>query len=125
MVRAVREELGGRLLVAAIGSPGIDAGHPSTGVAERIQSSAISPLREHGAVTRGHVLNVFGHLHGQVVLRYELRVAVLQLNQLLLKLEVALERVRIVRGIVDETPELGRRGANREAHYDQNNDHPL
>ena len=77
------------------------------GIPKRIQRVHISPLGKHCAVTRGHVSDECGHLHGEVELRYDLRVALLQLNEVLLELVVAKQRVVIVRWIVDNSLRTG------------------
>src|SRR5258708_3665839 len=53
----------------------------------------IAPLRELGAIPRGHVIDVLGHLHGEVVLSDELRVAGPELKEMLLELVVPEKRV--------------------------------
>ena len=122
MVRAVREQLGCGLQVTVVDvgkQTGIDAVDPRTGIPKRIQRGHVSPLRKHCAVTRGHISDECGHLHGEVELRCDLRVTLLQLKEMLLELVVAKQRIVVVSRIVDNpTSKLGRRGANREAHYE-------
>src|SRR6266481_9889546 len=121
MIRAVREELGCGLQVTGVDvgkQTGIDAVDPRTSIPERIQRGHVSPLRKHCAVTGEHVSDECGHLHGEVELRCDLRVTLLQLKEVLLELVVAKQRVMVVGRVVDDpTSKLSRRGANREAHY--------
>src|ERR1700676_5593005 len=122
MIRAVREQLGCGLHVTGVDvgkQTGVDAANPRPRVPERVQRGHISPLGKHCAVTSRHVSDEGGHLHGEVELRRDLRVTLLQLKEVLLKLVVAKQRVMVVSRVVDNpTSELGRRRANREAHYE-------
>src|SRR5712692_9634538 len=122
MIRAVGEQLGCGLQVTGVdvgNQTGIDAVNPRTSIPKRIQRGHVSPLRKHCAVTSGHVSDECGHLHGEVELRCDLRVTLLQLKKVLLELAVAKQRIVVVSRVVDNpTSKLGRRGANREAHYE-------
>jgi hypothetical protein len=127
-VWAVFEQLRRCLPVAGVDAgelAGVDTAHPARGIAVGILGNRIPPLAELGTVPSWHILNVLGHLHCQVVLGDKLGVTVLQLNQLLLELRVAQQGVRIVHGVVDDPAELGRGGANREAHHHQKNEQLL
>src|SRR5258708_27771080 len=121
MIRAVREQLGCGLQVTAVDvgkQPGVDAANPGARIPERVQRGHISPLGKYCAVTRRHVSDESGHLHGEIELRCDLRVTLLQLKEVLLELVVAKQRVVVVRWVVDNpTSKLGRRRANRKAHY--------
>jgi len=81
-----------RLLIARINRgklAGVDAVHPRSRVSVGVERRNISPLGKHGLVSSGHVLDVLSHPHGKVVLSNELRIAIFELNELLLELEVA------------------------------------
>src|SRR6266849_551304 len=123
MIRAVREQLGCGLQVTGVdvgNQTGIDAVNPRTSIPKRIQRGHVSPLRKHCAVTSGHVSDECGHLHGQVELRCDFRVTLLQLKKVLLELVVAKQRVVVVGWVVDNSiSKLSGCGANREAHHEQ------
>src|SRR6202162_1981283 len=127
MIRAVGEQLSCGLHVTGVDvrkQTGIDAVNPRTSIPKRIQRGHVSPLRKHCAVTSGHVSDECGHLHGEIELRCDLRVTLLQLKKVLLKLVVAKQRIVVVSWVVDNpTSELGRRGANREAHDEHKDKH--
>ena len=92
----VWEKLRGCLLVAGrneAGLTGIDAVDPRSRVSVGVQGGRIAPLRELGAIPRRHVIDVLGHLHGEVVLSDELRVAGPELKEMLLELVVPEKRV--------------------------------
>src|SRR5579859_70 len=126
MIRAVGEQLGCGLQVTGVDvgkQTGIDAVDPRTSIPKGIQRGHVSPLGKHCAVTCGHVSDERGHLHGEVELRCDLRVTLLQLKEVLLELVVAKQRVMVVSRVVDNpTSKLGRCGANRQAHYERKNE---
>jgi hypothetical protein len=65
-------------------------------------------------------LQVAGHLQSSVVLGNELGVAVLQLNELSLKLGIAQQRVGVVRRVVNNPKsELRRSSSNAQPHDEQ------
>src|SRR5262249_38555685 len=75
-----------------------------------------------GRMPGGHVLDVLGHPHGEVVLSNKLRVAGPELKQMLLELVVAEKCIRVVRGVVDNSDAELRRGrANAQSDDDQQN----
>ena len=75
----------------------------------------IAPLRKQRAVTGGHVADEGGHLRGEIELVGDLGVTFLQLNEVLLELVVAEQRVLIVGGVVDDpASELRGGGANAQ-----------
>src|SRR5258707_14236757 len=122
MIRAGREELGCGLLVTGGDvrkHDGVDSANSRPRIPKRIQWRLIPALGKHRAVTSGHVSDERGHLHGEVELRCNLRVTLLKLKEVLLELVVAKQRIVVVSRVVDNpTSKLGRRGANREAHYE-------
>src|SRR5258707_8025041 len=122
MIRAVGEQLGCGLQITGVDvgkQARVDAANPRSGVSERVQRSHVAPLRKHRAIASGHVPDERGHLQGKVELRCDLRVTLLKLKEVLLELIVAKQRIVVVSRIVDNpTSKLGRRGANREAHYE-------
>ena len=117
------KQLGCGLLVTGVDGgkqAGVDAANPGAGISEGVQRSHISPLGKHRAVASGHVPDECGHLHGEVELRCDFRVTLLQLKKVLLELVVAKQRVVVVGWVVDNSiSKLSGRGANREAHHEQ------
>src|ERR1700676_4322680 len=99
---------------------GVDSGHPSSRILVCIPRKSVPPLRELGLISSRHVLQVSRHLQSQVVLGNELGVAVLQLNELLLKFGIAQQRVRVICGVVNNPEsELRRSGSNAQPHDEQ------
>jgi hypothetical protein len=71
-------------------------------------------LRENRLISSRHVLEVLGHPKCQVVLIHDLLVGLLQLQELLHQLVVAKDGIGVVRGVVDDSAELRRGGADGE-----------
>ncbi len=85
----------------------------------------IPPCGELGAIAGGHVLDVSGHPKSKIVLGHKLCIALLQLNEVLLQLEIPQQCVVVIRGIVNYTaPKLCRSGADRKTH-DEHKDEKL
>ena len=86
--------------------PRVDAVHPRRGISIGVLCDSISPVGKLCFIAGWHITEALGHLESQVVLRYELGIAVPELNELLLELKVPQQGVVVVRRVIDNTTQL-------------------
>src|SRR5260370_20672016 len=112
-----------------LGSRAVCRANPPARVSVEIVCREGTPLGKRCAITRRHVLQIPGHLKGQVVLVQDLLVGLPELSKLLDKLAVTQDCNSVVGWVVDDSaePELRLRcdGQKKQRYHDSYNGAPF